>query len=86
MSNEREILARLTRKQARESLLGARATLACAIKELDVYLDKFESAEDDGGRARVMNWVINHLVCNIQGNLRIDRLADHQAELTRLAG
>ncbi len=31
-----------------------------------------------------INYAINHLCCNIQPNLRIDLLADSQAELAKL--
>ena len=80
-----ELIAGMTRREAREALLNARATLERAMRELDGYLDQFEAAEDNRQRARVMNWTLNYLATNILTNLRIDRLADAQAELTRLA-
>ena len=51
---------------------------------MEVYADKFDNASTDYDRAKVINYAINHLYCNIQPNLRIDLLADSQAELAKL--
>lgn len=72
-------------QQSREALAYARTILENAAGELDRYAQQFDQAEDNDSRARVMNWAINYLVSNLHGNLRIDRLANQQAELTRLA-
>jgi hypothetical protein len=47
---------------------------------LEVYADKYDNAGTDYERAKVINYAINHLYCNIQPNLRIDLLADSQAD------
>jgi hypothetical protein len=83
MNNEHDPIAHITRQQAREALVNARAMLERAVREMDTYLDAFERAKDDGGRARVMNWAIGYLAANLHGNLRLDILADRQAELTQ---
>jgi hypothetical protein len=49
--------------------------------EMECYQDKLAEATTDGERSQVLNWAINHLICNIQPNLRIDLLAASQAEL-----
>jgi hypothetical protein len=54
-------------------------------REIDGYIDQLERAEDDGRRARVLNWALNYLAANLISNLRFDRIADQQAELARLA-
>jgi hypothetical protein len=53
--------------------------------EMECYQDKLRVATNDCERSQVLNWAINHLICNIQPNLRIDLLATSQAELAVLA-
>jgi hypothetical protein len=69
---------------AKERLQSAINSLQRAMYELEVYADKFDNASTDYDRAKVINYAINHLYCNIQPNLRIDLLADSQAELAKL--
>jgi hypothetical protein len=69
---------------AKERLQSAINSLQRAMYDLEVYADKFDNASTDYDRAKVMNYAINHLYCNIQPNLRIDLLADSQAELAKL--
>ena len=69
---------------ARERLQDSINTLQRAMYELERYAEKFDEAEDNVERAKVLNYSINHLVCNIQPNLRIDLLAHSQAELSKL--
>ena len=79
-----EIAAQQVREMARERLQCAINSLQRAIYDLEVYADKFDNAATDYERCKVMNYAINHLYCNIQPNLRIDLLADSQAELAKL--
>ncbi len=72
------------REIAKERLQSAINSLQRAMYELEVYADKFDNASTDYDRAKVINYAINHLYCNIQPNLRIDLLADIQAELAKL--
>ena len=51
--------------------------------EMDRYLERMEEAATDRERAQILNCSINHLVCNIMPNLRIDLLANSQAALDR---
>ena len=82
---QQALLTRHTQQQSRQALVYSRTILENALKELDGYLQQFDQSEDTQQRARVMNWAINYLVSNLHGNLRIDQLANQQAELTRLA-
>ncbi len=75
----------MARRNGRDALVTARETLSRAIQEIDSYLAQFDGAQDDKARSRVINWAIHHLVCNIQPNLRIDLMADAQAELNKIA-
>lgn len=83
MKTEHEFVTEVTRQKARESLLNARNTLERALQEMDRYLAQFDDAATDRDRAKILNWSINHLACNIQPNLRIDLLADSQSELSK---
>ena len=76
--------AQQVREQAKQRLQSAINSLQRAMYELEVYADKYDSAGTDYDRAKVINYAINHLYCNIQPNLRIDLLADSQAELAKL--
>ena len=79
-----EISAQQVRDMAKERLQSAINSLQRAMYALEVYADKFDNAATDYERGKVMNYAINHLYCNIQPNLRIDLLADSQAELAKL--
>jgi ABC-type phosphate transport system ATPase subunit len=70
------------RKQAQQRLQDAINQLQRSVYDIEVYGEKLEAAQDDKERAQVVNWAINHLVCNILPNFRIDLLATSQAELT----
>ena len=78
-----EIVAQQVREIAKERLQSAINSLQRAMYELERYAEKFDEAEDNLERAKVLNYSINHLVCNIQPNLRIDLLAHSQAELSK---
>jgi hypothetical protein len=77
--------ANYERTQARKRLQSAINTLQRSMYDMECILEKLDEATDDSDRARHMNAAINHLVCNIQPNLRIDLLATSQAELAVLA-
>ena len=79
-----EIAAQQVRETAKERLQSAINSLQRAMYNLEVYADKFDNAATDYERGKVINYAINHLYCNIQPNLRIDLLADSQAELAKL--
>ena len=79
-----EISAQQVREMAKERLQSAINSLQRAMYALEVYADKLDNAATDCERGKVMNYAINHLYCNIQPNLRIDLLADSQAELAKL--
>ena len=79
-----EIAAQQVREIAKERLQSAINSLQRAMYDLEVYSDKFDNACTDYERGKVINYAINHLYCNIQPNLRIDLLADSQAELAKL--
>ena len=79
-----EIAAQQVREMAKERLQSAINSLQRAMYALEVYADKFDNAATDYERAKVVNYAINYLYCNIQPNLRIDLLADSQAELAKL--
>ena len=51
--------------------------------EMDRYVERMEEAATDRERAQILNCSINHLVCNIMPNLRIDLLANSQAALAK---
>ena len=79
-----ELKEQQVREIAKERLQSAINSLQRAMYDLEVYADKYDSAGTDYDRAKVINYAINHLYCNIQPNLRIDLLADSQAELAKL--
>lgn len=79
------IEAKSIRTTASERLQMAINHLQCSMYDMECYQDKLAEATSDRERALVLNWAINHLVCNIQPNLRIDLLATSQAELAVMA-
>ncbi len=77
------IEANYIREKATERLQDTINFLQRSVYDLEQYAEKLEAAEDDRQRALVMNWAISHLICNILPNLRIDLLANSQAELCK---
>ena len=77
--------AKSTRKIASERLQAASNQLQRSMYDMECYAEKLDAANSDRERSQVLNWAINHLVCNIQPNLRIDLLAQSQAELAVMA-
>ena len=76
--------AKHTRKQAHQRLQAAINCLQRSMYNMECLLEKLESAKDDSERAQHINSAINYLVTGIQRNLRIDLLAESQAELAKL--
>ncbi len=79
------IEAKSVRTTASERLQMAINQLQRSMYEMECYQDKLAEATTDLERSQVLNWAINHLICNIQPNLRIDLLATSQAELAVMA-
>ena len=77
--------AKSTRTIASERLQAAINLLQRSMYDMECYAEKLDAANSDRERSQVLNWAINHLVCNIQPNLRIDLLAASQAEMAVLA-
>jgi len=75
--------ANYERENARERIQDAIYTLKRAKDDLERCLANFDDAENDRERSRQLNFAIHYLVTNIQPNIRIDLLANSQAELTR---
>ena len=79
-----ELQEQQVREIVKQRLQSAINSLQRAMNDLEVFADKYDTANTDYDRAKVINYAINHLHCNIQPNLRIDLLADSQAELAKL--
>ena len=77
--------AKSARVKASERLQAAINQLQRSMYDMECYAEKLTTAKNDRERAQAMNWTINHLICNIQPNYRIDLLAQSQAELAVLA-
>ena len=71
---------------AKQALLMARATLERSLRELDRHMEWLTATGDPHDKARVMNSVLQELTCNILPNLRLDLIADAQADFARRAG
>ena len=80
----RSLKANYERNQASKRLEFAINRIQRTMYDLECCLEDLEAAEDDAKRAKALNAAINHLVCNMQPNLRIDLLAESQAELAKL--
>ena len=68
---------------ARQALLNARSTLERSMRDLDHHLERLEAATTDQDKSRVMNSVLRDLTYNILPNLRLDLIADAQADFAR---
>ncbi len=79
-------MAKQAREKANQRLQEAVNVLQRTMYEIERYQERMQDAKTDKERAQVINWAVNYLVCNIMPNLRVDLLADSQAELRALAG
>lgn len=86
LPKSRSLKSNFVRTHARKNLQSAVNNLQAALRVMESYVEKLEAAGSDSERAWVMNCAIEHLVCNLQPNLRIDLLASSQAELAVLGG
>lgn len=81
MIGEEDWKRRQAEVQASEALERACCTLTRAAQELESYKAKLEQADTHQQKAAIINWAINYLVTGIYPNLRIDLLANAQADL-----
>ena len=79
------LMRQMTEQKAKDALLTARSTLERSLRELDHYIERLDTAETLQDRSQVMNWALNALACNITPNLRLDLIANAQAELASVA-
>ncbi len=85
MKNETEWQPQIAEQNAADALANARATLIRALHELDSYIEKFDAADSPARKAEALNWTLNYLATGIAPNLRLDLIANAQAQFTRLA-
>lgn len=79
------LMRQMTEQKAKDALLTARSSLERSLRELDHYIERLETAETPHDKSQVMNWALNALACNITPNLRLDLIANAQAELASVA-
>ncbi len=79
------LMRQMTEQKAKDALLIARSTLERSLRELDHYIERLDTAETAHDKSQVMNWALNALACNITPNLRLDLMANAQAELASVA-
>ena len=79
------LMRQMTEQKAKDALLNARSTLERSLRELDHYIERLDTAETLHDKSQVMNWALNALACNITPNLRLDLIANAQAELASVA-
>lgn len=79
------LMRQMAEQKAKDALLTARSTLERSLRELDHYIERLDVAETAHDRSQVMNWALNALACNITPNLRLDLIANAQAELASVA-
>ena len=79
------LMRQMTEQKAKDALLNARSTLERSLRELDHYIERLDTADTPHDKSQVMNWALNALACNITPNLRLDLIANAQAELASVA-
>jgi hypothetical protein len=79
------LMRQMAEQKAKEALLTARSTLDRSLRELDHYIERLDTADTPHDKSQVMNWALNALACNITPNLRLDLIANAQAELASVA-
>jgi hypothetical protein len=79
------LMRQMAEQKAKDALLTARSTLERSLRDLDHYIERLDTAETPRDKSQVMNWALNALACNITPNLRLDLIANAQAELASVA-
>lgn len=69
-----------------DAIATVRDALARALREIDVYAERYDNADNNEGRAKALNQVIQFCASNILGNMRLDLVADCQAALFEKVG
>ena len=72
-------------ENAKQALLIAKGALERSLRELNHHLDWLDATTSARDKARVMNSALHDLTCNILPNLRLDLIADAQADFARRA-
>lgn len=72
-------------EQAKERMQDAVNTLQRSMYELELYIERFEQATKDDERSKAVNRFLSYLATAITPNMRIDLLADSQAQMTVFA-
>lgn len=85
MTTLAKLEAKYNDKNAIEALGTARHALESALRELDRYAGRLNEATNPHDKADIMNWALNHLACSITPNLRLDLIANAQAQYARAA-
>ena len=80
-----DIARQCTRDNGLECLQQVQRILGRAQQEVDYMLDTYQNAASDADRARALNYCIEFLLPFLTNNLRLDLLAQRQAELQVLA-
>ena len=78
-----DMLNQLKQQNAKQALIYARSILERAIHELDTYIEYLDKADSNSKKAQIMNWALHYLTCNILPNVRLDLIANAQAELSQ---
>jgi hypothetical protein len=79
------LMRQMAEQKAKDVLLTARSTLERSLRELDHYIERLDTVDTPHDKSEVMNWALNALACNITPNLRLDLIANAQAELASVA-
>ena len=83
MTTPAEYQSHYAEQRGREAIAQARATLERALREIDSYAERYDSADALRDKTKVLNWTLNYLATSITPNLRLDLIASAQAELVR---
>ncbi len=83
MTTPAEFQSHYAEQRGREAIAQARATLERALREIDSYAERYDSADALRDKTKVLNWTLNYLATSITPNLRLDLIASAQAELVR---
>ena len=79
------LMRQMAEQKAKDALLTARSNLERSLRELDHYIERLDTAETLQDKSQVMNWALNALACNITPNLRLDLIANAQAEMASVS-
>lgn len=83
METHREFQAHYAATSGRNALANARTTMQRTLEKHDRHIARYQEAESLKDTVNFLNWTLSHLATYVPNNVRLDLIANAQAERVR---